>query len=204
MKEARVNKLMVELNRSLTSIPAKYDLDDHTVTDKKYFPLARFRRHLKTKFPESDNVVVSADRMKWSCRLCGAGQDLNDGRAVYHRQNVFKHFRSQDHCALVTSLSATVAAATTKAVTAAVEQHQQTQIATESVAGAVRDDAVISCARKSVSFVAVPVVLQVVARAVMLCRGKDRIPISEIQEIRKVSLEAWCSRIATNADLGQH
>ena len=91
-----------------------------------------------------------------------------------------------------------------EAVTVAVEQNRQTIIATESVARAVRDDAVISCAQKSLSFVTIPVVLQVVARAVRLCLGKDQIPISEIQEIRKVSRRGRCGRIATNAGVGQH
>ena len=197
-EEFRINQLMIQLNQALRQVTtmSEYDQDDvvkaynrllkkqgwKTCTDRRHFPIARFSRHLHTIFPERDNMTVTANRLGWSCVLCpGAGQDLSKGD-VYHKQNVSKHFRSAEHCARVASLSSTTAAVST-----AVQEHHQTKISTDSVTEAVMDDAVISCSRKALSFTAIPVVLQVAVRALILCRGKKEIPVSEIKQIRAVS-----------------
>ena len=197
-EEFRINRLMQQLNQALRSVTADKDFEQEDIivaynrlikktgwktnTDRRHFPIMRFKRHLHTVFPEGENMQVSENRLSWSCPLCpGVGQDLSNGD-VYHKQNVSKHFRSADHCARVASLSSTTAA-----VESAVEEHHQTKIVTDSVAEAVRDDAVISCSRKALSFTTIPVVLQVVARALFLCRGKEEIPVEEIKKIHKVS-----------------
>ena len=143
----------------------------HTATHRKQFPLQRFQRHLRTSFPESGNLVVSKDRSSWRCYLCAdVGQNLNDGH-VYHKQNVTKHFLSEEHCKMVASTTST---ATT--ITNGVNHFRQLQIYESNLASAIRDDAVLSCARKSLSFSAVPVVMEVAARAVIVCKGKEPIP----------------------------
>ena len=74
-----------------------------------------------------------------------------------------------------------------------VDHFRELNIYQSNLASAIRDDAVLSCARKGLSFTAVPVVMQVASRAVIACRGKNPIPTSEILKVKKVSsLGASC------------
>ena len=199
LEEYRIDKLMKDLNNALQSVPKQHSAQDvinaynqlillpgwRNKTDKLHFPIQRFVRHLDTTFPEKDNMTVSSNRLQWSCVLCpGSGQDLTKG-ICYHKQNVVKHFRSHDHCSRVASLCKT-----THAVEKAVDEDRQTFVNTRDIAKAVTDDAVITCARKALSFTAVPIAMQVAARAIIMCRGKDPITNETIKQVRKVSKRA--------------
>ena len=107
----------------------------------QHFPLRRFVRHLRTVFPETNNMKCTKDRRGWYCTLCPAtGQDTTNGQ-VYHKQNVSKHFRSEDHCARVAANQSTTAA-----VEEAVMFIREGRVTTSEVVHAILDDAVISLA----------------------------------------------------------
>lgn len=110
-EETRIDRMMQQLNAAKSRVPKCNTWEDivhqydslmktsgwNTVTHKKLFPARRFHRFLRTTFPETDNIVVSEDRSTWKCRICaGIGQDLKDG-SRYIRQNVSKHFLSENH-----------------------------------------------------------------------------------------------------------
>lgn len=195
-EEARIDNIMKDINKARLRVPrplkrmeviAEYNAlmrkpGWNTSTHKKHFPLTRFQRHLDTEFPESKNMCVSEDRLQWVCVLCpGSGQNLRIG-GEYHKQNSTKHFRSKEHCARVASN-----VQTSEAVEIAVNHVREAKIYTNDVPMAIMDDAVVSCARKSLSFTAVPVVMQVAARAIIVCRGKEPISNEEIIKVRQVS-----------------
>ena len=194
----RIDNIMKQLNNALRSVPKKHSKEDvieayndllklpgwRTRTDASQFPINRFGRHLDTTFPEKDNMIVSQDGLKWTCSLCkGSGQDVT--KAAYHKQNVSRHFRSHEHCMRVASLCNT-----SEAVQNAVDEDREKVINTSDIARAVTDDAVISCARKALSFTAVPIAMQVAARAIIMCRGTDAIKIETIKKVREVSKRA--------------
>ena len=152
-------------------------------TVKSHFPLQRFSRYLDTDFPETKSMIVSEDRHEWHCRFCpGAGQNLKEVNIIFHPQNAMKHFRSKVHCARVTS-----DCGTSDAVDAVVDHARAGQIFKDDLTRAIMDDAIISCSRQSLPLSAVPVVMQVAARALIACRGRKPIPEAEIMQARKVS-----------------
>ena len=55
---------------------------------------------------------------------------------------------------------------------------------------AIIDDAIVTCSRKSLSLTSVPVVLDVTARALMTCRGKNRISQTTINKVRSLDEES--------------
>ena len=199
-EESRINRLMHELNSAYSEIPPsasrlKSDVVAaykrllkrpgwDTRTAKSHYPIDRFQRYLDLKFPEENNMWVSPDRLEWKCTICqGVGQDLRSGETTYHKQNQAKHFRSKEHCKMVASKDGSSAA-----VNAIVnEARDKARIFREDLPRAILDDAIISCARKSLSFTALPVVLSVAARAMIACRGTTPVPEGEIMKVSKVS-----------------
>ena len=124
---------------------------------------------------------MTDDRSKWICRSCDTH---GDGRPFTTTQNCFKHFRSGTHCEKV--------AATYKAGDAlddALETGKDSAFAMN-LASSIVDDAIVTCARKSLSLNSVPTVLNVVARALIACRGPNVFDSEVINGVRKKYPEA--------------
>ena len=98
----------------------------------------------------------------------------------FYRQNCFKHFRSEMHC---NSASAKNRAG--GSLHEGVLHDREMHVFAQDLPQSIVDDAIISCAKKSLSFTSVPVVLDVVTRALNSCRGKDVLSNDEMMNIRK-------------------
>lgn len=147
---------------------------------QKHFPQARFIQYLDMQFP-TGCMRVSADRRKYSCSICTDMLSVEVAHR-FHRQNCFKHFRSAQHCA-----NACAQSGVTPALVNGVLHDREMFVYAHQLPQAVIDDAIISSARKSLSLTAVPVMLEVIARALLSCRGKEPLSTKELMEIRKVS-----------------
>ena len=77
-----------------------------------------------------------------------------------------------------------------KAVANAVKQSRQNDVFRDDIQQAIIDDAIVICARKSLSLTSVPAVLDVAARALMTCRGKTPVSHTTINKVRSVDAEA--------------
>ena len=153
-----------------------------TKTATSHYPFERFCYHVNTVFPV-DTMLVNKDRTQWSCSLCPEMKPVVvSEQTKFHRQNCLKHFRSASHCK-----AAEVHTRAGTAVNQFVSQQKEQHIFETELSRAVVDDALISCAKKSLSFTSVPVVLDVVARALNSCRGKKALSVDELMKIRKVS-----------------
>ena len=162
----------------------------NTKTARKYFPISRFIKIVRAKylFPAKGQMVVTADRRSWSCKFCPeAGQDMKPDKSgkcqPWHRQNCLKHFRSSSHCQAVIEH---LRNAKSTALENALEQDREINVFCREIQQAIIDDAIISCARKSLSLTSVPVVLDVVARALVTCRGKQPVKNASIIAVKSL------------------
>ena len=130
----------------------------------------------------------------WNCPYCPrSGQDLSK-TGSFHKQNCFKHYRSASHCKNVTSLSNKGTAVET-----AVVHNQECVVYNQDLPQAIIDDVIVQCARKSVSFSSVPIVMGCVARALIACRGKVVFPSPDIMKVRTVCPRAATAMVRLNA-----
>lgn len=130
-----------------------------------------------TSFPTDKHISVDAARLTWKCAFCPEAGNP----AKFHIQNCILHFVTKSHCDRV------AAATKSEAVQKAVAIYAAQRVYRDEFAREIVDDAVISCANKSISFTAVPVALNLVARALNSVRGNTPIPIDDICKIRQVS-----------------
>ena len=102
--------------------------------------------------------------------------------SVWHKQNCLKHFRSEFHFQNVVAN-----ADNSTALRDNMETAKGSAILSADIPAAIIDDAIVSCSRKSLSLTAIPVVLDVVARALLTCRGKKPLDHGTISKIRAES-----------------
>ena len=178
-----------------------------TKTARKYFPLSRFSKIVRAKyyFPDGQ-MVVNKDRRSWSCKICKSfpiqtlGSNKSGQAQPWHRQNCLKHFRSASHCdAVIDKLRNEHSTA----LNAALEHDREITVFRDEIQQAIIDNAIISCARKSLSLTSVPVVLDVVARALMTCRGKAPVKNKSIIQCKQFDPDAakTLSRINAAVDV---
>ena len=146
---------------------------------QKRFPISSFRKHLGTSFPTDKHISVDPARLTWKCAFCPEAGNPKGTR--FHLQNCLLHFVTKNHCDRVAANTKSEAVQKVVAINAAQRVYRD-EFAREIV-----DDAVISCANKSISFTAVPVALNLVARALNSVRGNTPIPVDDIIKIRQVS-----------------
>lgn len=194
---AQVDAMIRQLNDAYESLPDKRtraDLDTAyhdvlrrssewlTQSAEKHFPSARFIQHVNTVFP-TGCMRVSDDRLQWSCVFCPEFQPVKLEKGdKFHRQNCIKHFRSQTHCDNVTARLGTGTALANGII-----HNRETHVYADELPQTIIDDAIVSCARKSLSLTSIPVMLNVIARALLSVRGPDELSVKEIMDIRKVS-----------------
>ena len=121
-------------------------------------------------------------------------QPENNGlRVIWHAQNALKHFLTTRHCnSLEMKFNHTDTLATM------VQTSKDLKVFATDIPQAIIDDAIITCSRKSLSLTAIPVVLNVASRALLTCRGKERIPVNVLNKLRKDLPQV--SRILTRLD----
>ena len=201
--ESMVNTMMQQLNAIYALIRQKktkpgevkhaYDTDlrsssmwkTKSVLDQ--FPFQRFLQHLNTEFP-SGVMQVDKDRKKWSCSICPnfAGDSVTATRA-FHRHNCFKHFRSRMYCDSALAITQNNKAT---AVAEGLQHQKESHVFAEDLAQCIVDDAIVSASRKSLSLTSIPIILDVVCRALIACRGPEILSTEEIMAIRKTSPKA--------------
>ena len=150
--------------------------------------------------------VVNKDRHSWSCKVCESfptqvlGSHKSGQSQPWCRQNCLKHFRSASHCEAVINH---LRNEHSTALNAALQHDKEINVFRDEIQQAIIDDAIVSCARKSLSLTSVPVVLDVVARALVTCRGKEPVKNESIIQIKKDDPDAakTLSRINAAVDV---
>ena len=124
----------------------------------------QFWKCSNVRFPETivGNITVSEDRTTWSCVICP-----HETKDFVHG-NVLRHYLTEKH-----RKNWVVKHSTSRAFTRAVDQEHAGWVCKEKICEAVIDDAVITSARKSLPFTAVPLMLDHTARALNAVAGHN-------------------------------
>ena len=122
------------------------------------------------------HVVISEDRTSWNCVVC----NKNSGDAASF--NIIRHFLSEKHRKNVAAKSSAGSA-----VREGVASENQERLYRDNIATALIDDAIVTSARKSLPFTAVPLMLDHTARGLTAVAGEQlaNVPINEVRKVSK-------------------